>query len=275
MNRAIFIRHSSDRISRSFSMSSKSVVVFITLAICVGSCYSNYCDPSLCRRGQHIACNAPRGFGQACGKEVKFVPMNANMQKIILNKHNELRAQIARGMYGFPQAARMPTLVWDEEMANIASFNARKCIFAHDQCRNTQQFKYSGQNLAITTYYGMKFTPEDRVVNFTLEWFNEYKDCPPSYVDSYPMNHQGPQIGHFTQIISDRTWKVGCSLTHYITNGKFINYYLVCNYSMTNMIKEPIYKKGKTGSKCETGQNPQYKGLCSPREKVKSESYNG
>lgn len=256
-------------------MASYGIALILTVTIIIGSCTANYCDPSLCRRGQHVACNAPQGFGPACGNNRKFIPMDAKMKTVLLNKHNELRAEIARGMHGFPQAARMPTLVWDDELANIASFNARKCIFAHDQCRNTRQFKFSGQNLAITTFYGFNFQPDDRAANFTQEWFNEHKDCPKSYVDAYPQGHRGPQIGHFTQLVNDRTWKVGCSMVHYITNGKMINYYLVCNYTMTNMIGEPIYTKGSTGSKCQTGQNPQFRGLCSPREQVKSESYNG
>ncbi|EAT48176.1 AAEL000793-PA [Aedes aegypti] len=255
-------------------MASHVIVKFITAAILIGSCYANYCDQSLCRRGPHVACNAPTQFGSACGQEPKFVKMDARMKNLLLKKHNELRAEIACGKHGFPQAARMPTLVWDDELAHIASFNARKCIFAHDKCRNTREFKFAGQNLAITAFAGYNFQAADRAENFTQEWFNEHKDCPKSYVDSYPMSHSGPQIGHFTQMVNDRAWKMGCSMVHY-KNGRVIKYYLVCNYSMTNMIEEPIYTRGSAGSKCQTGQNPQYRGLCSPREKVRSESYRG
>ncbi|EAT38906.1 AAEL009239-PA [Aedes aegypti] len=256
-------------------MKFKVLVLVLTVVISECSGQSDYCDPALCTRarGAHVACNAPEEFGPACGKEPKYVPMDTKLKTIILDKHNELRAEIARGMHGFPQAARMPTLVWNDELAKISTFNARNCTLDHDKCRNTKEFPFSGQNLAIIWYRGYNYQPEDRVTYFIQQWFNEHKDCPKSYIDKYLGKHQGPQIGHFTQMVNDRVSKVGCSLVHYPTNQDnkaTLNYYFVCNYSMTNIVGGHVYSKGKTASKCKTGPNLQFKDLCSAKEEVES-----
>ncbi|KAL1377244.1 hypothetical protein pipiens_016397 [Culex pipiens pipiens] len=77
-------------------------------------------------------------------------------------------------------------------------------------------------------------------------------------------NWSNPQIGHFTQIISDRTVKIGCGMVTYQTyNGELWTHdYFVCNYSFTNIINQPSYIKGHAGSQCSTGVSSAYPGLC-------------
>uniref|UniRef100_A0A023EMP6 Venom allergen-1 n=1 Tax=Aedes albopictus TaxID=7160 RepID=A0A023EMP6_AEDAL len=254
-------------------MATQSIVLLLILAISTCSSYADYCDPAICKnvKAQHVACNAPQKFGTPCGKDAKYITMDNKLKTIILNKHNELRAEIARGMYGFPQAARMPTLAWHDELAKVSTYNARNCTLEHDKCRNTKEFRYAGQNLGIIWYRRYKYQPEDRVTDFIQQWFDEHKDCPKSYIDKFPAKHDGPLIGHFTQMVNDRVTMVGCSLVHYVTypNGEeTLNYYFVCNYSMANVIGGRVYTKGTTGSNCKTGQNPNFKGLCSSKEKV-------
>lgn len=68
-------------------------------------------------------------------------------------------------------------------------------------------------------------------------------------------------IGHFTVMVNDKNDAVGCAMVRFQRNGFKYNYF-VCNYGYTNMLKEPVYKKGKTASKCKT-VHKKYKGLCS------------
>lgn len=41
------------------------------------------------------------------------------------------------------------TLEWDDELAYLAELNAKTCKIEHDLCRNTANFPYAGQNLAL------------------------------------------------------------------------------------------------------------------------------
>lgn len=76
-------------------------------------------------------------------------------------------------------------------------------------------------------------------------------------------------IGHFTQVISEKSKYMGCALIHYIKpkDGHHrYNMYFVCNYSFTNYMGEPVYSVGPTASKCQTGTDSIYNGLCSKEE---------
>lgn len=66
-----------------------------------------------------------------------------------------------------------------------------------------------------------------------------------------------------------RAKKIGCAAATFPSeDGDLINFYLVCNYSFINMIDEPIYTTGRTASKCQSGRNRRYNGLCNSSEKV-------
>lgn len=76
-------------------------------------------------------------------------------------------------------------------------------------------------------------------------------------------------VGHFTQIVSDKSKFVGCALIHYTErhdNHYRYNMYFVCNYSFTNYIGEPVYIIGETASQCKSGTDAIYRGLCSKEE---------
>lgn len=79
--------------------------------------------------------------------------------------------------------------------------------------------------------------------------------------------------GHFTQIVRDQAYEVGCAITKFKQSGFFMSY-VVCNYAVTNMGNEPIYAAGATASGCTTGTNSQYPGLCSENEKFTGVYFN-
>lgn len=71
--------------------------------------------------------------------------------------------------------------------------------------------------------------------------------------------------GHFTQVVSDLAYKVGCSISKFTENGQRFAL-MACNYAVTNIRGVPIYEEGEPASGCESGINPNYPALCSVNE---------
>ena len=67
-----------------------------------------------------------KGLGAACNNKVCSYGLTKEQQKEILDKHNELRRRVAKGLEGLgvggsqPPAADMEELVWDDELAVTA-----------------------------------------------------------------------------------------------------------------------------------------------------------
>ncbi|XP_050093931.1 antigen 5 like allergen Cul n 1-like [Anopheles aquasalis] len=253
-------------------MANRVLAIVVAISGFIGALHAQqYCNPSYCTGNRvNVGCNPPplTGGPNCATKSPSVVDLNATYQNIILSQHNGLRSQLAIGnLTGFAPANRMPTLSWDNELAAQAGNNARSCNFAHDACRNTAVYAWAGQNIAITSFYGMTKTVETLITDMTKRWWDEYKITLQSFVDAYPRNYTGPAIGHFTQMASDRSSKIGCAMQYWLA-GIWNNYYLVCNYGVTNVLDRAVYKKGATASLCTTGVNPNIPGLCSVNENV-------
>lgn len=57
--------------------------------------------------------------------------------------------------------------------------------------------------------------------------------------------HSG-MIGHFTQLVKDDAFAVGCACTQTHVGQKY-EYLLACDYSVTNIQNDKVYKSGPTG----------------------------
>uniref|UniRef100_A0A4Y0BGA3 Venom allergen-1 n=1 Tax=Anopheles funestus TaxID=62324 RepID=A0A4Y0BGA3_ANOFN len=253
------------------------LVLLLVLGIVPGShqttknayCDADYCEPGL----PNVGCNPPpEAGGPACRGKQAF---NANLtmfgQTIILHEHNKLRSLLASGqLVPFAAASRMPQLVWDIELANQAAHNVRSCIFNHDECRNTEQFRFVGQNIAYYRYTGARKSLKDMLVKEIHLWWSEHNVTTQQQLDEYPSEAPEPKVGHFTQMVSDRTWKIGCSAQQWIDHSEYNVFYFLCNYSFSNMDGQSVYVKGKPASKCTTGENNLYPGLCSIHERIYS-----
>lgn len=71
-------------------------------------------------------------------------------------------------------------------------------------------------------------------------------------------------------MVLDRNTHVGCSMIRF-TRPQYPHIYIVniaCNYASLYALDVPIYKAGNPASKCKTGRNPFYPGLCSEHERV-------
>lgn len=112
--------------------------------------------------------------------------MDASLQEFVVSQHNVYRGIIARGeLPGYLPAAKIPMMKWSQELADIALFNAKTCTFAHDQCRNTADFHYAGQNIAIFPKNGVHYTPTEAINGSLALFFDEYKYAQQSNMDSY------------------------------------------------------------------------------------------
>nr|B9URJ1.1 RecName: Full=Antigen 5 like allergen Cul n 1; Short=Ag5 like allergen Cul n 1; AltName: Full=Allergen Culn1; AltName: Full=Antigen 5 family protein; AltName: Full=Cul n 12; Flags: Precursor [Culicoides nubeculosus]ACM40888.1 antigen 5-related salivary protein [Culicoides nubeculosus] len=190
---------------------------------------TNFCNKELCKRQngpqsftylKHIGCRHTGKNANTCPRDAKILPMSTKRKNLILKVHNRLRNKVALGkLPGFPKAARMPILRWDDELAYLAELNVKQCKMEHDQCRNTDKFKYAGQNLAYTM--GTPQKNAVRIKKLIRAWFKEHENATASFIDKYRDHPQGRVIGHFTAMIQDRTDTVGCAILRHSGNKYF------------------------------------------------------
>ncbi|XP_053691046.1 antigen 5 like allergen Cul n 1-like [Sabethes cyaneus] len=181
----------------------------------------NYCNSQLCPKGiSHVACNGLSTLAPSCGAGSEEIIMDEAKINLIVSLHNELRNKVATGKQTYardklyPQASRMATLQWSPELAAIAGANTRRCVYGHDQCRNTEQFKHAGQNIAQISLQGKSVPDVVLIKQLINNWFSEYSNANPDIIARYTNNISGP-VGHFTQMVSDRTTRIGCAMVSY------------------------------------------------------------
>uniref|UniRef100_A0A1I8PS81 Venom allergen-1 n=1 Tax=Stomoxys calcitrans TaxID=35570 RepID=A0A1I8PS81_STOCA len=243
----------------------------IFVALCIGYITAtNYCSSTICPKGTtHIACRHNGKFASTCPKDAAMVSLTAAMQNIIVNRHNAKRNLVAGGTVANHKAAcRMATMKWNQELANIAALNVRQCKMSHDSCRNTDAFKYSGQNLAWMSYSGTVNT-NSMLENLVDLWYSEVKNSKMSNINSFPVTYDNKkEIGHFTVMVADRNVAVGCAASTYTPTGsKQKHFLLACNYATTNVLKKPIYASCvKAATSCKKGKNAKYPNLCAASE---------
>ncbi|XP_065365390.1 antigen 5 like allergen Cul n 1-like [Calliphora vicina] len=253
----------------------KPFSIFVCLvAFIVSSNATDYCSKSICNYVKgvtHIACGNNGKFSQNCEPDAAMVTVTESMKQLLIEGHNEKRNIVAGGgVSHLKPACRMATMQWDDELASVAAYNVKQCKMQHDKCRNTDKFQYSGQNLAVMGFYG-EVNNTARITQSIGLWFEEEKYTKQAFIDKYPKNYSGPQIGHFTVMMADRNIRLGCAISTYsVADKPYTSYLLACNYATTNMINFPIYATcDKPATFCKTGTNPKYPNLCS-----NAESYN-
>ncbi|XP_037818694.1 antigen 5 like allergen Cul n 1-like [Lucilia sericata] len=250
----------------------KFLAVFCLVTLAGSVLAKEYCNKNLCHNGnKHIACDNDGKFHSTCPDDAEKREMTESLKKLIVEAHNEKRNIVAGGdVKHLKPACRMATMEWDDELASLAEYNVLQCKMNHDKCHNTEDFKYSGQNLGEMGFRGN--ANDTANIQKSIEmWFEEKKDVKQSIIDKYPKGYKGPKIGHFTVMMADRNIRVGCAAATYSVSGKdYKNYLFACNYAATNMIGFAIYKScDKSADDCKSGTNPNYENLCSS-----SESYN-
>ncbi|KAH8415520.1 hypothetical protein KR222_001634 [Zaprionus bogoriensis] len=238
-----------------------------------------YCDQNLCPRGKrHVACDKFPNL-KSCKSEDHEAVNLTDFANIILKGHNEQRQRLAVGRnMSLPRAARLVAMQWSEELATLASYNARMCQAKHDECRNTANFKRSGQNIIM---FNMTHLVENELMEkmypqlltiATRTWWSEHNAnashlMTAADAEHYPCSLKKPnqpqKFRHFAVMAVENNTHVGCAGSRYV--AKEITYFkLTCNYAEDFVCGKPIYHFRATG--CQTGPNLQFRSLCSKKE---------
>lgn len=67
-------------------------------------------------------------------------------------------------------------------------------------------------------------------------------------------------------MVNERSDRVGCAIARYTDAMGVSGTLLACNYAVTNVQNNPIYRAGPPASECLRGRNPNYTNLCSTDE---------
>ncbi|KAL7299644.1 hypothetical protein TKK_0007406 [Trichogramma kaykai] len=199
-----------------------------------------------------MASNSPFRFYNspvaACGKVIAASLSNKE-KRAIVDLHNELRKNVARGLESRgepgpqPAATNMKLLKWDDKLARTAQNLVNACIpQRHDQCRHYPDLTV-GQNLGwkwTTRKYKKGELPLDgKIEEIINDWYNEVRSFNSANVKSYQHVFA---VGHYTQLVWAETNRIGCGAVKYFQGGKH-NLLLACNYAPSgNVIGMPVYK---------------------------------
>uniref|UniRef100_A0A182N0Q8 SCP domain-containing protein n=1 Tax=Anopheles dirus TaxID=7168 RepID=A0A182N0Q8_9DIPT len=231
-----------------------------------------YCN--ICR--DHVACKTDDKLQGSCVKYVNVSLTDLNHhQRPILGRVNDLRQTFAIGhLPGFNESyGPMHALTWDREMADLCRLNLNRCEFAHDKCRGTLRFPYSGQTLGkLTKCVSPKDAPELRIrvlphviLHLIDRWYEEHEVTKPTDVKHYSHHSSARKfkIGHFLQLINCNVCSMGCALLTYREHRRHDvcdTYTLCCNYSYINIIGRPICSVNQYANAC--AKDPKFPGLC-------------
>eukprot|EP01084_Bolivina_argentea_P231777 390770_1 len=174
----------------------------------------------------------------------------SSISKQILEKHNYYRQQVAAGnIYDnsiLPKATNMPQLEWDSKLEAIAKEWANRCVFEHRLSSDGQQ-RYCKElgisNCGFEYQIGENLAMGNLVEDAVKAWFDEYKGWKWSRVNDANWR----DIGHLTQIVWDKTTKIGCAFKSDCPNN--LSNFLVCNYhSAGNMIGQYAYSSNSNNN---------------------------
>lgn len=117
--------------------------------------------------------------------------LSAEQKQSIVDQHNKMRNDIATGQIApFDTAKRMGEMKWDDELASLAELNTKRCVFSHDECRNTEAYSFAGQNIAASMTNGDTYQEVNPMIEkLTNDWFSEKKDTNMKYINAFHSPH--------------------------------------------------------------------------------------
>ncbi|XP_075719941.1 cysteine-rich venom protein TEL1-like [Rhinoderma darwinii] len=174
----------------------------------------------------------------------KYSCENENIRKYIVDRHNELRAQVD------PSPSNMLKMEWSDEAAANAQIWANKCEHCHSKADQREITTFGcGENLYMSS----------RLQNWTKViqgWWDENKDFD---YGSGP-KQSSSVIGHYTQLVWYRSFKIGCALA-YCPKQSFV-YYYVCQYCPAGNVKKNLHCPYEAGEACSQCKHACNNGLC-------------
>lgn len=151
--------------------------------------------------------------------------------------------------------------------------NAMQCKMAKDECRRTANYKQVGQNL-YELCSSSNYLPIDKAIDIAVSsWFDEYHKITNLTEEHYVDENVLAKSGQFLQVIKSNADRIGCSAIQYLDEKNYRCTVIGCNYNAESIVGVPTYEIGPTASKCSTGTNPNYSGLCSENEDYSKHEY--
>lgn len=84
-------------------------------------------------------------FAENCSKQpyyYRYMPVNGILRGTIVQYVNVLRNSVASGLFNMSAAARMPIVMWDDDLAAAARVLVHDCDPDTDLCANMNKYKY-------------------------------------------------------------------------------------------------------------------------------------
>lgn len=179
----------------------------------------------------------------------------------ILEAHNQVRAQVAKGQLGKqPSAANMSVLVWDEALERVAQGWADQCVFSHNDERVTEYRTAGGESSSVGGNLFATSVDEKVPTEAVKSWLAEH-----TRFTFGPVSRKAvPATGHYTQLAWAATRRVGCAQAtcpSLVSGAR--DQLLVCNYAPAgNFISNVPYQSGPTASQCPPDLPEVSNGLC-------------
>ncbi|XP_010216019.1 PREDICTED: serotriflin-like [Tinamus guttatus] len=167
---------------------------------------------------------------------------NSDQQKLIVDKHNELRRGVS------PPASNMLKMEWNPEAAKNADIWAKHCTFQHSPPRMRKTNVSCGENLFMSS---VPFPWPDVI----QAWYDEKKD----FKYGIGKTSLDAVVGHYTQVVWYRSNEVGCA---YAYCPKILGYIYVCQYCPAGNHINSLNTPYKEGTPCGDCPNDCDNGLC-------------
>ncbi|GAB0098730.1 hypothetical protein DMENIID0001_145190 [Sergentomyia squamirostris] len=229
----------------------------------------NWCamQTQYCGTKEHIACE-PNSFKMGTNvTDIQVVSLTTDIKNMIVDRHNYYRRRVASGQEpGLSSASKMRQMFWNDNLAYVANAHAKHANFQHDQCRASNEFPYSGQNLAISwssqPFINIQATLQGQVNSWYDTEMSIVRDRMQSCIDKFTSSPNCLEAGHFTVMVKDSNRACGCAaytFRQFMQGNWWYTLMTTCNYADTNMLNSPIYARGAACSACSGSCN---NGLC-------------
>ncbi|KAK6755174.1 hypothetical protein RB195_013886 [Necator americanus] len=199
--------------------------------------YSNSgCSGGLCTKGADIP-----DTNNQCSNNAGTT--DAVRQKF-LDMHNNYRSSVARGLEpdalggNAPKAAKMLKMVYDCSVESTALAHASKCVYQHSSSADRPGL---GENIYMTS--AVNFDKVKAATQASQLWWSELKDYgvgPSNNLTTALWNRPNTQIGHYSQMAWETSYRLGCAVAHCSTFT-----FGVCQYGPAgNYLNRLIYTIG-------------------------------
>lgn len=115
--------------------------------------------------------------------------MTAELKDLIITEHNKCRDEFAGGIDNFKPAVSLGAVMWDNELAQMAEYNVKRCDVQLDECRNTPNYYYVGQNTIAWDWDPVIEPPlsiEHVTKTHVREWYQQKRFATQKELDYYP-----------------------------------------------------------------------------------------